>query len=591
MMWQPGQPQQEPSPQPPYLPYPPAPYPPQGPQAPYPPQSPQASQGAQQPYSPQGQQQPPSGRPNPAHGQQTWLNQPQPQNTPQPWQNGPSAGVPYPQPWQNPPQPGAPYPSAPGPQRRHRAPGRTGNKLKWLVPGAAVVVAAIVAAAFALTSGGHSSAGTAGGGTGKPVPKWQALGAQNYAIATWTYKNSLVAAANTEITAYSQTTGAVLWRTPAPVVQKFNTMFCGGSPSASGSMAVVGLGVVTDATGMDSDCHSITSLNLATGKLGWVDALPSNAEQVTYGESLEGHPSLAHHGLLVEVSGQTVVAGWLGVLAGYSLKTGAREWLNVIGGDQNFDGYVTKDIAISGSTTYAVLEQLFPSAMQLLRIDTATGKVDRKVAISKSMTGLASPLVASIGSAAPLTVAFGQVSPTDDTSVVGFTASLTAGWVLHAEPRHSGDPEYLAGPAVGSNVDAHQFSPLLLGNGLFAVVTVSASDGAGNTLVAFDATTGAKKWTATVPGAEFWAPVAVTGGVVQAVAISDEGRANPMFVSLDAATGKVVTTGQPRVLGPAPLGQANAFYRYVLSGEHMYGINWGISKAAQGALPAVFSLN
>jgi hypothetical protein len=180
------------------------------------------------------------------------------------------------------------------------------------------VVAAIVAAAFALTSGSHSSAAGgagagagAGGGAVKPVPKWQALGAQNYAVATWTYKNSLVVAANTEITAYNQTTGAVLWRTQAPVVQKFNTMFCGGSPSASGSMAVVGLGVVTDSTGVDSDCHSITSLDLATGKLGWVDALPSNAEQVTYAESLEGHPGLAQHGILARSPGKPwSPAGW-----------------------------------------------------------------------------------------------------------------------------------------------------------------------------------------------------------------------------------------------------------------------------------------
>jgi len=199
--------------------------------------------------------------------------------------------------------------------------------------------------------------------------------------------------------------------------------------------------------------------------------------------------------------------------------------------------------------------------------------------------------VASIVSAAPLTVAFGQVNPTADTSVVGFTPSLTAGWVLHAEPRHPGDLEFLAAPAFGSNDEAHQFSPFALGNGLFAAVTISKSDGAGNTLVAFDAATGAKKWTATVPGAEFWTPVAVTGSVVQAVAISQSGRENPMFVSLDAATGKVVSTGQPRVLGPAPLGQANAFYRYVLAGGHVYGVNWGIGKTAKGSVPAVFSLN
>ena len=402
MTWQPGPPQQGPFPQQPHQPYPP-----QGPR--YPPQ------GQRPPYPPQGQQQKP----------------PQGQQAPQPWQN-PPLGAQYPPPWPHQPQPGPQYPP-PGPRRGHRAPGWAGNNLKWLVSGAVAVIAVIVGMAFALTSGGHGASGSPGGtsaGTGsvaaKPAAKWQALSAEHHALGTWSYGSTLVVAANTQITAYSQATGAVRWRTKAPVVQGIATMFCGASPSAAGPTAVVGLGAVTDSTGVDSDCHSIASLSLTTGKLGWVAGIPSNAEQVTYAESLDGQPGLAQHGLLVDVSGNTVVAGWVGELAGFSLATGAREWTNVVGGDSNLENYVVKDIATSGASAYAAVSEVFPSSMQMLRLDLATGKVIRKVTVSKGMTGLASPLEATILSAAPLTVAFGQITPADATSIVFFTGGLAA---------------------------------------------------------------------------------------------------------------------------------------------------------------------
>ncbi|MGH3245360.1 MAG: PQQ-binding-like beta-propeller repeat protein [Trebonia sp.] len=462
--------------------------------------------------------------------------------------------------------------------------------------GAAAVVVVIVGVAFALASGGHTTSGAASGapapvgnGAVKPVANWQALSAENNALATWTYGKSLIVAANTQVTAYNQATGAVLWQTRAPVDQKYHTMFCGASTTASGATAVLGLGVVTDSTGADSDCHSIVSLNLATGKLGWAQALPSNAEQLTYARSLAGHPGRAQHGLVVEVSGHTAVAAWLGVMAGFSLTTGAREWTNVLGGESEFEGQVVKDIAISGASTYAVDSVAYPPSMQLLQIDGATGKETSKVTISTGMTGLTSPLEATILSTAPLAVSVQQILPSDNTSVVFFTKSLTAGWVLHSKPQRSGDPEYYTATPL-NNVDAHQFLPFALGNGMFVALTVPPSDSRKSTLVAFDAATGTKKWTATVPGAEFIYPVAVTGSVVQAVGISQAGSGNPLLVSIDAATGRVLSTGQPRVLGPAPLGQANAFYRYVPAGGHVYGVNLTQTTAAKGYVPAVFSL-
>jgi outer membrane protein assembly factor BamB len=476
-------------------------------------------------------------------------------------------------------------------------PGWAAGRLKWLVPGAAVIVAVMVVAALTLTSGGNgtSGSGSAGGaaagtGTAKPVASWQALSTQHHALATWSYGKSLVVAANTQVTAYNQATGAVLWRTKAPVASGYNTMFCGGSTSASGAMAVLGIGVVTDSTGLDSDCHSVAALNLATGKLGWVAALPSMAEQKTYANSLEGQPGLAQHGLLVEVSGHTVVAGWMGVLAGFSLTSGARQWLNVIGGESNFENNEVKDIAISGASTYVVTEQVFPDSMSLLRIDTETGKIARPVKISKSMTGLASPLEATILSTTPLTVDFEQVTPSPANSIVGFTTSLAAGWVVHAEPPQHGDPQLFTAATLGDD-QAHQFIPFALGGGLLTAVTVASNDGSGSAVVAFNAATGAKKWTATVPGIDLFDPIAVDGSAIQVAGISQAGQGNPVLVSIDAATGKVLSTGQPRVLGPAPLSDANAFYRYVTAGGHVYGVDWKQAKSAKGYVPAVFSLS
>jgi outer membrane protein assembly factor BamB len=174
-------------------------------------------------------------------------------------------------------------------------------------------------------------------------------------------------------------------------------------------------------------------------------------------------------------------------------------------------------------------------------------------------------------------------------SIVFFTTSLTAGGVVHSKPQRPGDAELFATAWLG-NDEAHQFSPFALGDGLFAAVTVPSSDGKGSALVAFSAATGTRKWAATIPGTEFWEPVAVTGSVVRAVGISQSGQGDPVLVSIDAATGKVLSTGKPRVLGPTPLGQANGFYRYVTAGGHVYGVDWELAKTAKGSVPAAFSL-
>lgn len=49
--------------------------------------------------------------------------------------------------------------------------------------------------------------------------------------------------------------------------------------------------------------------------------------------------------------------------------------------------------------------------------------------------------------------------------------------------------------------------------------------------------------------------------------------------------------GKPRSLGPAPLGEANGFYRYVSVGGHVYGVDWSLGKSTAHTVPAVFNLS
>jgi outer membrane protein assembly factor BamB len=465
---------------------------------------------------------------------------------------------------------------------------------------AAAVVAVIVVLALVATSGG-GQAGTGVGGVaaagGPAAADWQAVSAQNNGLATWSYGNSLVVAADSQVTAYNRVTGKVLWRTKAPVVQSHQTVFCGASQTLAGSTVVLGVGMFTDSTGLNIDCHSVIALNVATGKFVWSNSVPSQAQQAAYAQSLDGVAGLAQKGLLVEISGQTVVAGWLGVVTGYSLSDGTVEWSTDIGGPgaTEFDNYVVKDIAVSGTSVYLVATEIFPDSMVLLRVDPATGQVTRKVTLSQHVTGLASPSEATIASASPLTVVVGQVAPTDVTNIVSFSSNLVATRIFRAGAQQVsnaalGNALFVA-PMTG-DLDAHQFYPLLFtGTAIVAVTSPPANSGHGNQLLAIDYATGAVRWTASVPDTDLMYPIGTDGSTLEVAGGSQSGQGNPELIEIDMATGKVLSVGKPRVLGPAPLGRALAYYRFVSSGGHAYGVYWWLSKSTPGSVPAVFSLN
>ncbi|HEY3952755.1 MAG TPA: hypothetical protein VGM53_05225, partial [Streptosporangiaceae bacterium] len=480
----------------------------------------------------------------------------------------------------------------------------------WLAAGGAgiVVIVLIVLVATVFTSGGGSSKSSgstaaAGKPAGPPAQAWQAYIGQANALGTWSYHDSLVVVTNTQVDAFNQITGKVLWHTSAPPAGKSKTMFCGASPSISGSTAVLGIGVVTDATAAGVDCHSVVSVDLANGKLGWLEQIPSSAQQNAYAKSLDGQMVLAEKGLTVEVSGPNVVASWMGDLAGFSLANGQREWSTALGSGPAATDYsndVVRDIAISGGTSYIAVNQIEPNAMKVLEVGTTTGKVSRQVTLSKQMTGLSNPTEASILSASPLTIATNQASPSDSSTVVTFSSGLSATGTIRSGPEESNQGavvgKTLYAVATLGNIDARQYYPFAVGGGLVVGTTLPPNGGGkGNKMIAFSQASGATKWTASVPGTDIIYPVAVTGSTVEMIGVTKAGQGYPEVITLSAATGKVISVGKQRAIGSGggPPGEATVFFRYVMAGGHVYGVAWSQSKPSPGpgVTPAVFSLS
>jgi len=129
----------------------------------------------------------------------------------------------------------------------------------------------------------------------------------------------------------------------------------------------------------------VVSLNVATGKLGWVAQIPDAAQSKIYANATQNSPALAHKGLIIAIAGQHVVAA-----AGCRCQLLSSERRPAVvprvGPDTqfhsrtpDFTGNVIHDIAVSGSKLYLAVTGIYPAQLQLVRISAATGRPLRVV--------------------------------------------------------------------------------------------------------------------------------------------------------------------------------------------------------------------
>jgi outer membrane protein assembly factor BamB len=494
------------------------------------------------------------------------------------------------------------------PQRMgdHRSPPPRRRVLPWILISVAAGAAILVVASLGLSAVG-SGPGTARTAAIRPsaspqAREWQAVSTQHNALGTWSYGNSFIVAADTEVTSYNGRTGKVLWQTKAPVVRTGATVFCGASRTISGATAVLGIGVVTDSAAAASDCRSVVSLNVATGKLGWVAQVPDAAQSKIYANSIQNSPALAHKGLIVAIAGQHAVVGWQGIIASFSVVNGARQWSRVVGPDTQFHssapditGNVINDIAVSGSDIYVSVTGIFPAQLQMVRMSAATGRPLRVVNLPGKMTRITKPAGATIVSTAPLTVVAEEPLPTQSASVVVLGPGLHITHVINAGPQIAGQGATIgktlnASPLGVGNNEARQEDPLLIGRGLLVGATLAPGHGGGNPLVGIDYRTGETRWATAVRGSDIIYPVAIAGPIVEVIGVSQGGQGNPVIMKFSLATGKLLFVGRPRSLGAAPMADVLQYYHFTAAGGVVYGVDWAQTSVTQGGVPAVFSL-
>ena len=525
----------------------------------------------------------------------TWNQQP-----PQPGPTGPGwpRGAAPPPGW-----PGSAGPAGTGggpvppPRRRRRA---------WLVGAAAAGALVLVAVAAVALTGLGGGSGPAAGPPGPAVPKarpgeWQAGNAQNLALGTWTYRGSFVVAADTEVTGYDSRTGHQLWQVKAPLSQGQPTAFCGASREISGSTVVVGIGVVTGKSATAIDCHSVAAVDVARGRIGWVQPVPSLAQLGEYEHDNQGTAALDQGGLVVAIAGQRVLASWLGVVTGFSVADGSRQWSQVVGPDRTLDGRAidpfgntVTDIAGSGPAAYLAVTGVEPQVLQVMRLDAATGRPLRTATLPGRVIQVTRPTRATIISTSPLVVAADEVVPTESASIVVLGAGLNVARVINAGPQIGGEGgvigRTLNAAGSGGNPSALQRRPLVVAGGLLIGATLAPSSGGGNPLVAVDLRTGKTRWATAVRGEDVFVPVAVTGSAVEVIGVSQGGTGNPVLMRFSLATGRVSSVGPPRVLGAAPMSDEMQYYQFVAAGAVVYAVNWAQAEAAPGSAPAVFTL-
>ncbi|HEX5294753.1 MAG TPA: PQQ-binding-like beta-propeller repeat protein [Streptosporangiaceae bacterium] len=493
---------------------------------------------------------------------------------------------------------GPPSGPVPPPRRRRRG---------WIIAAAAAaVVLVVVVAGLALTglSGGGRAAAPATPGPAVPAARpgeWQAGNAQNLALGTWSYRGSFVVAADTALTGYDSRSGHQLWQLKAPPSQGQRTAFCGASREISGSTVVVGIGIMTGKSPTAIDCHSVAAVDVADGRIGWVQPVPGLTQLGQYEHDNQATAPLDKSGLIVAIAGPRVLASWLGVVTALSVADGSRQWSQVVGPDRTLDGRATDpfgnevtDIAASGPDAYLAVAGIDPDVLQVMRIDLATGRPLRTATLPGRVTQVTEPSRATIISTSPLVLVADEVEPTDSDSVVVLGAALNVTRVINAGPQIDGEGatigQTLNAGGSGGNPSALQRRPLVVAGGLLIGATLAPSSGGGNPLVAIDLRTGKTRWATAVRGHDIFVPVAVTGSAVEVIGVSQGGTGNPQLMQFSVATGKVSSVGPPRVLGAAPMSDELQYYQFVAAGPVVYAVNWAQTQTTPGSAPAVFTL-
>jgi outer membrane protein assembly factor BamB len=391
---------------------------------------------------------------------------------------------------------------------------------------------------------------------------WQASQQQYDAMGTVTYGNELVVTADTGVYAYNRADGKLLWTVNPPANGSNGDAFCGSGQNAVNGKLSVGFGPQTNPSTHLLDCTSVGVIDLQSGKMLWTQQIPSAA-------ALKANP-LSTFGMLTEISGNTVMATWNNLGAAFSAADGHRLWT------QSYSDEF-RDLAVANGTFYGLFEALAPlpgqAPMALDGISPATGIPTSRLHLTAQMTRTGTPSHGAIVATSPMTLLISDFSNNDNASFVvldptrqHITQVIPAGAQLPGNSQH-----VLNATPVGGNSASHSYVKAIVGGGMLITVSYPAGAQSLEQLVAYDLSTGAKRWSAIQQGTSMIAPVAVDGSTVIAVGTDAAGNATLVRVSL--TSGKVLSSTR-RPTGRDALGGAIINYHYTWSDGRAYAVEW-----------------
>jgi outer membrane protein assembly factor BamB len=507
---------------------------------------------------------------------------PGPQQHPGPYQSPGAQQYPGPHQYPAPPQP----PGAPqfrvarhrtqGPGPGGRPPRRRWPLWYWIVPGAVVIGVIVLLVALTVPGGGTRRPAGASGPASAPPAGWEATQPQYDATGTVAFGSELVVTADTGVYAYDRATGRALWHLEPPTAGGAPGAFCGSAQNAAGGLLSVGIGRLADPQTNDISCTSVGLVNLKSGRLAWIQPVPTPA--------LAKANQFATGGIQTAIVGTTVMATWNDVAAGFSAG-GQRLWT------QQYDGEIN-DLAVARGQFYAVFAIPEPFAdeppVAVDGISPASGDITSRLHITAQLAHIGVPELGAIVATSPMTVLVSDGSSADNASYLvldptdqHITQVIPAGAQVPGPGQHILNAGY-----TGGNTDSHPYVKAIVAGRL--LITITASDGpAPVRLAAYDLSTGARAWTADPPGLTMVAPVAVDGPAVVAVGLSRSSH-NPVLIRVSPASGKVLSAA-PRPTGRDQISDLLDNYYFAWADSRVYAVDWEQAPGV-GDVPGLFTI-
>jgi outer membrane protein assembly factor BamB len=435
----------------------------------------------------------------------------------------------------------------------------------WLAPMLVVVVAAAIVVPIVLTSGSDSgaapAAGPSSGAVEQPESKnWQVhLDRPRYekGLGSWEAGETVVVAHEGTVTAFAKTDGKQVWQAKPPGDAG---KFCGASTKVVDDQVAVAFGKELDERG-DAVCKFAALLNLKSGQFGWQQ--PMEVPQSV-------SPEKVRTGAALEIMGDVVVVGQQYGTVGLDLATGKQRWAKPVvkptGNDQGHSSIFGMRPA-GQSLVVSIGGFLTDPAITFALLDPASGALSQGVDVSSKDTSnrFSNPRLVSADPPVAL------VSRGSGAVYLVMDDKFAKGTVIDTGALGGPDSLQADGMGVDATNTRQAGGRFLISGGLFVTVTTVPLNGT-NKLVAYDVTSGVKKWERPIPDGKAVMPLAVQDGSVVTLvspAVSKGDQRIARFSLADGSPGPVVSYPLATKSGNAPQTQQ---FQYFWHDERLWAL-------------------